>query len=674
MKTHFFCRPFYTYVSEWALYAEKKTMSLLTYRLLTIQLILLLIEAASSVQYSKPRQCLRYRENDIFLDTCPAYFQDTVDFSVALFPDPVVLSNLEKSNQIQTAESEQSFSQVSPIPSENKSSQRDSTKPLMSFEEWQKRIKQNESDKDRARFKRKPSAEERQQMVDSVDGGLSDDFGAILEGFIMGTDSNNKKSRNVYAEGEYISPSKSHNGESKDGGDTTTKPFTDVRIKSLKERFNYASIDCAATVRKANPEAKGAQSILYESKDQYLLNSCSADKFVILNLCEQIVVDTIVMANFEFFSSTFKDFRVYASSKYPTNEWKLLGQWQARNTRDLQVFKVPDSGFVEYLKIELLTHYGHEHYCPLSLVRVHGMTNMEYYTIVESQDQDPILENEHLWPTEVREHIIQPKLDVVNVPENFYVIPSIGNHEIDDDVIPPINPAPIPSLNAPDIDLDFLKDTPTLESYGMQKDHADSAVNIHQTDDLHTHIPVVHSYDDNEILESIVPTLSSIAEQYNVVTKLEPSLTLDPSAVSSSLSDFVTSIHSASQSETSIDETTQKEEDTFESSTDPEQNLNATMTTAAPSFVALQKVNAHTGKEGSGTQESIYKTIMKRLTVLEQNMKLSQRFLDDQNKILNGVFVDMEKKHQDQLILLIEHLNETASAKIDHMVRKEMIE
>jgi hypothetical protein len=76
---------------------------------------------------------------------------------------------------------------------------------------------------------------------------------------------------------------------------------------------------------------------LFESKDQYLLNKCSADKFVIINLCEEILIDTIVLANFEFFSSTFKDFRVYVANTYPTKDWQLLGQWQAKNTRDLQV-------------------------------------------------------------------------------------------------------------------------------------------------------------------------------------------------------------------------------------------------------------------------------------------------------------------------------------------------
>lgn len=290
---------------------------------------------------NQPKQCLRYRENDVFLNTSPAY--SPVDFSAALFPDPAIISGLSKDvndeptkaavlKKTSIAIDEQLSTLTSQI------DEPDEPKPLVSFEEWQKKVLQ-ENEKDR-RHKRK-SAEEgttgglkRQQMVDSIDGGFSDDFGSMFEELIGGVVEKEKKP-NVYDEGEYIAPSKA-------GERNTNKkiqPVAGVRMKSLKERFNYASTDCAATVRKANNQAKGAQSILYESKDQYLLNKCAADKFVIINLCEQIVVDTIVMANFEFFSSTFKDFRVYASSKYPTKDWRLLGQWQARNTRDLQVKK-----------------------------------------------------------------------------------------------------------------------------------------------------------------------------------------------------------------------------------------------------------------------------------------------------------------------------------------------
>lgn len=301
-------------------------------------ILVLFVTTSVSGLKIRPKQSLRYRENDIFLNTCPAY--SAIDFTAALFPDPVVIPVLSKSNikeKAAIAETIVSENDALNVVDSKKSGSIEEDKPLASFEEWQKKVMQ-ETEKDR-RHKRKTAeggievkSNKRQQMIDSIDGGFSDDFGSMFEDLIGGVIGKEKKP-NVYAEKEYIAPSKQGDGNS----NKKTQQFAAARMKSLKERFNYASTDCAATVRKANKQAKGAQSILYESKDQYLLNKCAADKFVIINLCEQIVVDTIVMANFEFFSSTFKDFRVYGSLKYPTDDWRLLGQWQARNTRDLQV-------------------------------------------------------------------------------------------------------------------------------------------------------------------------------------------------------------------------------------------------------------------------------------------------------------------------------------------------
>lgn len=726
----------------------------------------------------KAKQCLRYRDNDIFAETCPAYSQGTVDFSAALFPDAAVISDLSKPNIIekpvynelahkepdngpeepvqttnsppsqqtkdddtrQTQHTQQQGSKESrPHATINDTKEQQDTasssekrKPLVSFEEWQKKIAQIENDKER-RHKRKTLEDEndespnkKQQMVDSIDGGFADDFGSMFEGLLGGVGGKDKKKPNVYAEGEYIAPSQS-------GSDSKNKKkqqFADVRMKSLKERFNYASTDCAATVRKVNKQAKGAQSILYESKDQYLLNKCSADKFVIINLCEEIVVDTIVMANFEFFSSTFKDFRVYASSKYPTNEWRLLGQWQARNTRDLQVFKVPYSGFLEYMKIEFLTHYGHEYYCPLSLVRVHGMPMLEFYNTVESKDQYPVLEEEHLWPAEVREQIIQPQFDVNDTAESFPVKIDLDEDDVKP-MIPPINFATetsaslelentLPTHSDTTLEVKAVK---TIVKESAEDDIIDPAVEK-ETGIAEVTITQVASQTENSvpITTSDILTDTSDTAKTDTVPVSSPSSSSSgrknssskagsnktkngavkgtsssstkkkPSSTSTN-SDAATSNTVKSNGDNVSSEVTDNagsqadNEPPAADSTEAAANhtaqphVNVTVSTTSSTTIVLPpqsslpvpqqpkpiSPNVHQ-KEGS-TQESIYKTIMKRLNVLEVNMTLSQRFLDEQNKILNDVFMDMEKRHQDQLILLIGHLNETASYKIDSMVK-----
>lgn len=153
--------------------------------------------------------------------------------------------------------------------------------------------------------------------------------------------------------------------------------------RTCKERTNYASYDCAATNLKTNPETRSPSAILVENKDSYMLNICSAsNKFFIVELCDNILIDTIVLANFEFFSSMLRNFRVSVSDRYPVklDQWKDLGTYEARNSREIQAFLVENPLiWARYLRIELLSHYGNEYYCPLSLLRVHGTTMMEEF-------------------------------------------------------------------------------------------------------------------------------------------------------------------------------------------------------------------------------------------------------------------------------------------------------
>ncbi|KAJ1864362.1 hypothetical protein LPJ78_003454, partial [Coemansia sp. RSA 989] len=165
--------------------------------------------------------------------------------------------------------------------------------------------------------------------------------------------------------------------------------------RSLKDRFNYASGDCAAVVLKANREARGTTAILNSKKDQYMLNECSArNKHVVVELCDDILIDTFVLGNYEFFSSTFKDIMVYASDRYPpkNNKWTFIGHFQGTNSRDAQVFPVRDPKiWAKYILIEFTTHYGREFYCPLTVFKVYGATQMEQYRKEEEEEdmQEP---------------------------------------------------------------------------------------------------------------------------------------------------------------------------------------------------------------------------------------------------------------------------------------------
>src|SRR5690625_2763697 len=50
----------------------------------------------------------------------------------------------------------------------------------------------------------------------------------------------------------------------------------------------------------------------------------------------------------------------------------LLGTFTSNDVRTVQGFKLHNNGFVKFLKIELNSYYGSEHFCPISVIRVFG--------------------------------------------------------------------------------------------------------------------------------------------------------------------------------------------------------------------------------------------------------------------------------------------------------------
>ncbi|WFD44271.1 hypothetical protein MPSI1_002937 [Malassezia psittaci] len=166
-------------------------------------------------------------------------------------------------------------------------------------------------------------------------------------------------------------------------------------LGKLKHRWNYASLDCAAVLHQSNPSAKFPTAILSEKKDRYMLSPCPLpgreSQFVVVELCQQVRIDTLVLANLEFFSSMFKTFtaRVSNDLQAPESDWRDLGTFRAKNVRGPQVFtlKSVSHTYYRFLRIDFLEHYGSEYYCPVSLLRVYGRNERE--DADEADDVDP---------------------------------------------------------------------------------------------------------------------------------------------------------------------------------------------------------------------------------------------------------------------------------------------
>lgn len=125
------------------------------------------------------------------------------------------------------------------------------------------------------------------------------------------------------------------------GPDTATPaPPPHFRVP-LTDRFNYASLDCSARVHTAHRGAKSASSILSSKRDRYMLSPCAAaqPQFVVVELCEDIRIDTVQLANFEFFSGVFKEFTVSVAKTYVTDAegWTVVGTYVGKNVRGVQV-------------------------------------------------------------------------------------------------------------------------------------------------------------------------------------------------------------------------------------------------------------------------------------------------------------------------------------------------
>lgn len=131
-----------------------------------------------------------------------------------------------------------------------------------------------------------------------------------------------------------------------DGGfglHATPEPLSPHFRIPLTDRFNYASLDCSARVHTAHRGAKSAHNILSNKKDRYMLSPCGdRPQFIVVELCDDIWIDTVQLANYEFFSGVFKDFTVSVAKQYEVESsgWTVAGTYTAKNVRGVQVGSV----------------------------------------------------------------------------------------------------------------------------------------------------------------------------------------------------------------------------------------------------------------------------------------------------------------------------------------------
>ena len=119
-----------------------------------------------------------------------------------------------------------------------------------------------------------------------------------------------------------------------------------------------------------------------------MLNKCSDKAWFVVELCESIKALKVEIANFELYSSVPHQFRVTLGNTYPPRDkdfWPMFGEFSAADDRNVQTFTSESGVFGKYARVEILSHHGNEHYCPISLFRVYGISEIE---MIGADDED----------------------------------------------------------------------------------------------------------------------------------------------------------------------------------------------------------------------------------------------------------------------------------------------
>ncbi|KAH8910151.1 hypothetical protein BR93DRAFT_925184 [Coniochaeta sp. PMI_546] len=542
------------------------------------------------------------------------------------------------------------------------------TSSFMSFEEW-KEMMLRKSGQDPAQIKGhdKPHREHKGNRdagdnhadLDSLgdDGEISIDFDALSDKVSELTaaksgGSTPQPSGEAREEQVLLDDGKMQYYRSKDAG------------KTCKERFSYSSFDAGATVLKTSPGAKNAKSILVENKDSYMLLEChTKNKFVIVELSDDILVDTVVLANFEFFSSMIRKFRVSVSDRYPVklDKWVELGTFEARNSRDIQAFLIEHPQiYTKYIRIEFLTHYGNEYYCPVSLLRVHGTRMLDSWKEPDNGRDDD--ETEATIDSTSEEQISEtPQQESEPVEET----PQPSNTTEQIPILEPVVIAPVSEINRtqwqPIFDYEVILGTCSIEGsttdsptpVAAESNSAEGNSSASATGgQTPTDVPSLASRKATSV------SVSGEAQIKNLSSLSSKGATSAPAPIPSTDSAASSKMPAASPS-------------SKHQHPSPKPNLTETVSSPPSAKVSSSiastknKTSTSTASSASPTvQESFFKTVTKRLQHLETNTSLSLQYIEEQSRFLQEALQKMEKRQISRVDAFLDSLNKTVFAEL----------
>ncbi|KFG83348.1 Sad1/UNC domain protein [Metarhizium anisopliae] len=424
--------------------------------------------------------------------------------------------------------------------------------------------------------------------------------------------------------------------------------------KTCKERFSYSSFDAGATILKTSPGAKNARAILVENKDTYMLLECdAASKYVIVELSDDISVDTVVLANFEFFSSMVRHFRVSVSDRYPVkmDKWRELGTFEARNSRDIQPFLVQNPQiWAKYVRIEFLTHFGNEYYCPISLLRIHGSRMLDSWKDSEGgRDEEALIDGDESAGADSHQDENHVADAAASRDTNVHITASNGTSAR--------------SLSyALDIFTNMDATCPAPSSAGANPPTRDpklSSVSLgtsQESDLVSSDVSQARSASPENSGNSSIAQAKSILATGSINYS-----TIMPTSQDDRLRNHTGAVNGAALN---VNTTT----------IDRENN-------AATPTARLSASSGQNGKpRSSGTtgasaasptmQEGFFNAITKRLQHVESNLTLSMKYVEDQSKHIQEALQSREQRQHAKINYFLDELNKTVLAEL-HTVREQ---
>ncbi|KAG8831970.1 hypothetical protein FRC17_002256 [Serendipita sp. 399] len=446
----------------------------------------------------------------------------------------------------------------------------------------------------------------------------------------------------------------------------------------LIDRFNYASNECNARIQSSHKSAKSASSILSRKKDRYMLSPCHSNRekhFVVVELCEDIRIDTVQLANFEFFSGVFKDIRVSAAHTNTNDEkaWSIVGEYTAKNIRGIQSFHPQKElpSFYRYIRVDFMNYYGAEYYCPVSLLRVYGLTQMEEW-------------KSDVWKAEWEASQASAAVSGISASQANSVPSNVGHSGADNELPTAVDEPggdPVPgTTNNTEREVNDTKETTTAEvNNAPLETRQDSSTSV--------------SPSSHEAHQSTKMEQSSTSSDKTTLTAAPGSQATDGHDVATN-TDMGSTTHASTGAEgTNSVESTSSETvtKTSEGASSDGKTLQ-TVTKVVSTTIVLSSATppASTGVVVSNG-ESIYRIIINRLANLEANQTLYARYVEEQGRMVNtrlermeedigrlGAIVASQQRNVAKMIekhkAEIEYAQEQLAAQVDHLSHEVMLE